>query len=296
MPYATAVRRYLAEPLGITEIAFNANEALGFRTAIGHAELAEGSELQPLKVWAVMPPSNPAAGNQLAMSARALVSFAGMHLADGLAPDGTRLLSEQSARAMRVRQVDHPASTGTPAGQGLGWFVSARPGIVEHGGDMIGVASMLRALPEEGIAIAVLTNGGAAGELIGDLIDPLLRELGADVGRPQPLPTPAASARTTAPDRYVGRYETGPAHHDVTVDRDGRLWLASTDRGDAVTLAESAGIRDEPDRGELRHVDGDVFVLTNHLGVGRTLVEFPGTDATGRARLLHTGRAAPRAD
>ena len=70
----------LAEPLGITEIAFCANEALGFRTAIGHAELAEGAGLQPLNVWAVMPPSNPAAGNQLAMSARALLPAESMAL------------------------------------------------------------------------------------------------------------------------------------------------------------------------------------------------------------------------
>ena len=91
-----------------------------------------------------MPPSNPAAGNQLAMSARGLIAFARMHLADGLAPDGTRLLSKASARAMRDRQIDHPAAIGAPNRQGLGWVLSRRPGVVEHGGDTIGVASMLR--------------------------------------------------------------------------------------------------------------------------------------------------------
>lgn len=296
MSYEQAVRRYLTEPLGIEEIAFCANQALAFRTAIGHARTGPDEALHPLNVWAVMPPSNPAAGNQLAMSARALVSLARMHLADGLAPDGTRLLSAQSARAMRVRQVDHPAAIGTPAGHGLGWFLSARPGVVEHGGDMIGVASMLRLVPDEGLAIAVLTNGGAAGPLMRDLVDPLLRELGADIAPPSTLPTPDPAAPTSNPDRYVGRYETGTARNDVTIDADGRLWLTMTDRGEAVTLATRAGVPDESDGGELRQVDGDLFVLTDDTGASRSLVEFLETDTSDRARFLHTGRAVPRVD
>jgi CubicO group peptidase (beta-lactamase class C family) len=84
MTYASALRRYLADPLGIEEIAFCADEALAFRTAIGHTRLSSDAALQPLTTWALLPPSNPAAGNQLAMSARALIAFARMHLADGL--------------------------------------------------------------------------------------------------------------------------------------------------------------------------------------------------------------------
>ena len=117
-PYATALRRYLAGPLGVGELAFCADEALAFRTAIGHVRSGPDAAQRPTKVWAVMPASNPAAGNQLAMSARALIAFARMHLADGLAPDGTRLLSSASARAMRERQVDHPAAPGACADRG----------------------------------------------------------------------------------------------------------------------------------------------------------------------------------
>ena len=49
-----------------------------------------GAQLRPLRNWAVMPPSNPAAGNQLAMSARGLLAVARMHVSDGRAPDGCR--------------------------------------------------------------------------------------------------------------------------------------------------------------------------------------------------------------
>ena len=36
LPFAQALRRHLAGPLGIEDLAFDANDALGFNTAIGH--------------------------------------------------------------------------------------------------------------------------------------------------------------------------------------------------------------------------------------------------------------------
>ena len=196
--YAAALRRYLAGPLGIEELAFCADEALAFRTAIGHSRPSPDAALQPLKAWAVLPPSNPAAGNQLAMSARALIAFARMHLADGLTPDGTRLLSPASARAMRERQVDHPAAIGGRSGHGLGWMLAKAAGVVEHGGDAPGVAALLRTVPEKGVAVAVLTNGGAFGPLTDELIDPLLRDLTGVEPAPK-LRSPGPSRRGLSP-------------------------------------------------------------------------------------------------
>ena len=292
--YATALRRYLAGPLGIEETAFCADEALAFRTAIGHGRSRPQAALQPLKVWAVMPPSNPAAGNQLAMSARGLIAFAGMHLADGLTPDGTRLLSSASARAMRERQVDHPAAIGERGGHGLGWMLSKRLGLVDHGGDTIGVAALLRMVPEQGIAVAVLTNGGAAGPLVDNLLDPLLRDLAGIEPAPK-LPSPDAEARVPDPARYVGRYQTRPTLGEVTLDEDGRLWLTVSERNEALTIAEAAGVPAEQGRYELRRVDGDTFVLTDSSGAAVQACEFLGADAAGRARFLHrSGRAAAR--
>ncbi len=70
--YENALRRHLAEPLGIDEVAFSADQALAFRAAIGHVRPEPSAPLRPTRHWALMPPSNPAAGNQLAMSARGL--------------------------------------------------------------------------------------------------------------------------------------------------------------------------------------------------------------------------------
>jgi CubicO group peptidase (beta-lactamase class C family) len=291
--YAGALRRHLAEPLGIEELAFSADEALGFRTAIGHASPSPGAAQRPLKAWAVMPPSNPAAGNQLAMSARGLMAFCRMHLADGRGADGAMVLSTASARAMRERQVDHPAAIGIPARRGLGWSLPNRPELVEHGGDMIGVAALLRAVPERDVAVAILTNGGAFGALIEDLVEPLLRDV-AGVAPTPSSPTPSADARVSEPRRYLGTYQTRVARHDVTLEGDGRLWLAESPRNEALTMADTAGVSVEPRRHELRPVGGDTFVRTDPSGKATGAVKFLGADAAGRAQFLHTGRAAPR--
>lgn len=291
--YARALRRYLAVPLGIEEIAFCADEALAFRTAIGHVRPRPDEALRPLAVWAVLPPSNPAAGNQLAMSARALIAFARMHLADGVAPDGTRLLSRASAPAMRERQVDQPAAVGGRAGQGLGWMLAKRPGVVEHGGDAPGVAALLRTVPAHGVAVAMLTNSGEPGPLVNALVDPLLHDL-AGVAPAPGLTAPAADVRVAEPRRYLGRYETRATRYDVMADEDGRIRAAVSDRNEALTMNELAGVLAEPDRYELRRDHGDVFVLVDPSGAAARAVEFLGTDAAGRARFLHASRAAAR--
>ena len=295
MPYPGVLRRYLARPLGIGELAFSADEALAFRTAIGHARPSLDAAQQPLRVWAVMPPSNPAAGNQLAMSARGLIAFARMHLADGVAPDGTRVLSHQSARAMRERQVDHPAVIGAPSGHGLGWMLPNRPGVVEHGGDTIGVAAMLRMVPRAGVAVVILTNGGTVGPLIDELIEPMLSDI-SDVAAAPSLPSPHAEARPPDLKRYLGRYETRTNLHNVSLGEDGRLLLTRSARNEALTMMETAGIATVPQRHDLRWVDGDTFMLADPSGAPLRAIEFLGADATGRARLLHTGRAARRSD
>ena len=293
--YATALRRDLAEPLGIEELAFGADEALAFRTAIGHGRPNLGVVVQPLKVWAALPPSNPAAGNQLAMSARALMALGRMHLADGLAPDGTRLLSSASVQAMRERQVDHPAAIGGRGGQGLGWMLAKRPRVIEHGGDAPGVAALLRTVPDKGVAVAVLTNGGAAGRLVDDLIDPLLCDLAGIEPAPK-LPSPSADVRVADPRRYAGRYQTRQTRLEVMVDEHGRLWVTTSEHNEALTIAARAGVLAEPERYELRQVAGDVFVLIDSSGTVSRAIEFLGANATGQARFLCTSRAAPRTD
>jgi hypothetical protein len=150
-------------------------------------------------------------------------------------------------------------------------------------------------VPESGVAVAVLTNGGNAGPLIKGVIDPLVEELAA-IALPPALSASDADARVTDHERYVGRYQSRPFVHVVTREETGRLWLTSSIRNEALTMEETAGVASDPDRHELRPAGGDIFVRTDSSGVAAGAVEFLGHDATGRARLLHTGRANTRDD
>jgi len=292
-----AVRRYLAEPLGIDELAFSADEALAFRTAISHVRPDLGSAQRPSRNWAVMPPSNPAAGNQLAMSAGGLLAVARTHLADGRAPDGSVVLAATSARLMRERQVDHPAGAGaTPSGHGLGWWLD-RGELVEHGGGTIGTAALLRTSPRHGVAAVVLTNAESGAALADDLLEPWFAEL-SGVTPPTALPMPPVPALTFDSRPFLGRYANGQHQIEVARGDDGRLWLSDVPRGDSLDMACRAGITASTQRHEVRPLSGDTFMIldsTRTTSIGS--VEFLARDHRGRGRFLFSGgRAVPRVD
>jgi CubicO group peptidase (beta-lactamase class C family) len=290
--YADAFRRYLSDPLGVDGVAFDAGEALAYRTAIGHVRPGPGEALRPIGTWAVMPPSNPAAGNQLAMPARGLIALARLHLTDGLTPGGTRLLSAESARLMREPHVEVPANVGRTAQQGLGWRLLPATGVVEHGGDAIGCGAMLRLVPERGVAVAVLANGGDMPGLVTELCDELLQDLAGVT----PLSPPSVPAPAPVGDagRYVGSYELRNLTAEVTTDDSGRLWLTETERKEAIAMAALAGAPSVPNHTELRRVSGETFLRVDDAGQPAGVVEFIETDSRGRPRYLHAGRAVPR--
>ena len=89
-----------------------------------------------------------------------LLTFARLHLDDGIAPDGKRLISEGSVAAMQA-----PAAATGEFGMpgtavGLGWRLSQWDGrtIIGHDGDTVGQSAYLRIDPETGVAACLLTN------------------------------------------------------------------------------------------------------------------------------------------
>ncbi|TYB59871.1 beta-lactamase family protein [Nonomuraea sp. PA05] len=186
-----ALRERLFAPLGLGHSMTLPEEALRLRVAMSH--LGEpGAYPDPAPVWDMMPRSvGPAA--RIITSAGDMVRFAGMHLAGGAAPDGGRVLSAASVAAMQRRETDVPDKwTVSADGWGLGWTLYDWDGIAGYGHDgaAIGQYGYLRVVPEAGVAVALLTNGGAARRLYADLFAELLREL-AGVRMPEPF-APAA--------------------------------------------------------------------------------------------------------
>lgn len=288
--YARALRRHLTDPLRLDGIVADAGEGLAHRTAIGH--VSRDGVLAPMRTWAVMPASNPAAGNQLAMPVTSLLALGRLALADGRAPDGTQLITPDSVRLMCEPHVVCRPSIGPPGHQGLGWQVKPAAGLVEHSGGTIGAGSLLRIHPESGVAVAVLTNGGGMGGLIADLCDELFADLAGVTPDPDPATPPKPGVED--PRRYVGRYELHNFTVEVSTDGPALVALAHG-RNEAADMDERAGYHEEPVAQELRRFDGETFVAVED-GEIRGAVEFLGSDDAGRARFLHRGRAIPRVE
>ncbi|MFI2213427.1 serine hydrolase domain-containing protein [Streptomyces sp. NPDC020141] len=200
-----ALRDLLLTPLGLTHTMTLPEEALRFRAAMGHLGEA-GRDPEPAPSWDLMPRSAGPYGRVIA-TAGDVVRLARAHLDGGAAPDGTRVLSEESAALMRRRVVDSPDRwTVSADGWGLGWTLYDWGGVQGYGHDgaSIGQYGYLRVVPSAGVAIALLTNGGGARELYAALYRELLAEL-AGVTMPAPFAPPARPpAVDLAP--YVGTY------------------------------------------------------------------------------------------
>ncbi|MEU2869634.1 serine hydrolase domain-containing protein [Streptomyces olivoreticuli] len=201
-----ALKQRLLAPLGLTQTMTLPEEALAFRAAMGH--LGEpGQDPDPAPAWDLMPRSAGPYGRVIA-SAADVVRLARLHLDGGTAPDGTRVLAPGTVAAMQRREIDVPDKwTVSADGWGLGWTLYDWDGIAGfgHDGASIGQYAYLRVVPEAGVAVALLTNGGAARKLYGTLLRELLAEL-AGVRMPEGL-APAAQPPVVDMAPLVGTYK-----------------------------------------------------------------------------------------
>lgn len=173
-----ALRKHIIAPMGLEHTITLTSDAPRFATATGHSGF--GDAAQPVPSWSITRSMGPA--GLITASIGDLLSFAQTALRGGVAPNGTRILSAESARAMLEEQVSLRAVSPATVGWGLGWFLEDWKGtfVYGHDGGTIGQRAYLRVFPEDGFALALLTTGGQP--------DGLYRELFGD----------AASAISTA--------------------------------------------------------------------------------------------------
>ncbi|MEV3858838.1 serine hydrolase [Streptomyces sp. NPDC050095] len=213
-----AVKERICSPLGLAHTVTLPEEALRFRAATGHD--AQGDDdPRPVPVWGLPRSAGPA--GLITASAADVLAFARLHLADGRAADGTRVLSPQAARAMTEKQVDLPDVHTLGDSWGLGWIRFDWDGhrLVGHDGNTIGQSAFLRLLPEQDLAVTLLTNGGATHDLYLELFREIFAEL-ADVAMPAPL-APPAGPNTADIQRHTGRYEREGARIEILQGADG---------------------------------------------------------------------------
>jgi CubicO group peptidase (beta-lactamase class C family) len=219
--FEAAMRELVLEPLGLQASFFFADDVMTRRFAVGH--FVEGGTQKVARPWLVGRAANPAGG--LVCSASDLLRYARFHMGDGLAPDGTRLLSAESMALMCARQA---AATGRDE-IGLTWFLHPLDGArtLGHGGGTNGQVSALEILPERAFAVVVFANGTPAG---GDLIRETTKHafrsfLGIEEPEPQ-----AIELRADELAEYEGRYESAMVSIDLRVE-DGRLVEHETPKG-----------------------------------------------------------------
>jgi CubicO group peptidase (beta-lactamase class C family) len=280
--FDTAIRMRLFDPMKLTHTETLPEDVLRFRAAIGHVH-PPGQEIHTASAWGLPRSSGPAGA--ICSTASEVVQFARLHL-DG----GSQIVSTDSVQAMQVPQVDVPSGGELSSRYwGLGWSIYDWGGrtVIGHDGGTIGQAAFLRVVPDTGVAIALLTNGGNPIALYRELFRELLAELagvdmpGQSVPPQPPLPVDAA--------RFVGVYEREGASIRV-VERDGALVAIQTVTG------LGAEMTPEPFELQLQlAAEGDDLFLTQHPGAQGLWLPVRFVTLADGSRVLHIGgRATPR--
>jgi CubicO group peptidase (beta-lactamase class C family) len=208
-----ALRELIFEPLGLRRTFTLPEHGLRLRTAWGHVTEPGGSP-EPAPFWGPSRGLGPA--GWVCASAEDVVTFARAFL-----DDGGDLLAPQSAAEMLRPQVDVPDRWSMADHCGLGWWLHDWDGrrVFGHDGTSpTGQASFLRVVPDAGIAIALLANGGRTDELGRRVYHEVLPGLcGID---PPAWPSPAVDG-AAAYDGIPGRYERLGVRTDVEARHDG---------------------------------------------------------------------------
>jgi CubicO group peptidase (beta-lactamase class C family) len=231
-PWDPSLRARLVGPLGLAQTVTLPEEAILHRAAVGHREGA------PVAVWGLPRCVGPAGG--IVASAHDLLIFARLHLDDGIAPDGSRAVSDVSAQAMRQPRAEIPNFASPGAAVGFGWRMSRWDGatIVGHDGDTIGQSAYLRIDPVARVAACLLTNSAESASLYRAVFTEVFE---AYAGMTMPAdPEPADPTVVTDADlaRHAGRYERTSRRFDVSV-RDGLLRIVMTTTGNLAALTDA---------------------------------------------------------
>jgi D-alanyl-D-alanine dipeptidase/CubicO group peptidase (beta-lactamase class C family) len=247
-PFEQAVRELVLEPLGLRDSDFAPRRDLVARQAHGVMWTYDGRDI---------PTPEFAFGFGPAADLRSTVVDL-VHFARSWSPFATTRVLRPDTQAVMWQLPD-----GQTAGCGLGFFVRPFEGHrqVGHDGAVYGFASALRALPEQGLAVAVVVTkdfANAVAEAIADraLLAALANRRG-DVLPPPSFPRPLG---VEAARRLAGHY------------RCGENWVDLYERGGELIYDPNIGMRTR-----LRRLRGGVLVSDDPLSLGdRQLLELAG--------------------
>jgi len=178
------------KPLGATRTFPDAEDGVLYGMVVGSVPDPKrpGEHMATPKL--LLPKTFAPAGATLVPTLEDNLLLARMHMRLGLAPNGTRVISEKLARAMQTRTIDHPS--GPTTGYGLGWGHSTAGGQVSlsHGGGSNGGRAQLVAVPGSDFAYATFLNSNAGDAFSTELNAWLVKEFHPNPPPAPPAPTP----------------------------------------------------------------------------------------------------------
>jgi CubicO group peptidase (beta-lactamase class C family) len=275
--FESSVRKMVLDPLGLTRSGYSTDETGTENVAAPH-DIEDGKAVANPDLFFLPRSGNPFGGLLSSMTDQ--LAYARLHLGDGRAADGQRVMSEAALRAMWSQ----PGPGGTLLveldGMGVSWMV--RPTaegvtVVQHGGDLPGFHSGFLLVPEKGFAITMLTNSESGPQLIAQLFydDWALRRF-AGVRNLPAVPRTLSEA-DLAP--YEGHYTAQQiGFDDTTVDLP--VELAGSDGG--LKMTEGAG--DDSTTRMLTFYKDD-YVLVDNIGLRANFLR----DVNGRVAWLRFG-------
>lgn len=220
-----ALIEQLLTPLGLAYTVTLPEEALKFRTAMGHIG-TKGQTPDPVPYWNVLPRAAGPSGSAICASSGDIVRMAQLHLNIGKSMDGNQILRPQTVIAMQQLEVKvpDPWSYGNK-GFGLGWMIYDWNGIsvIGHDGGTLGQNAYLRMIPKHNIAVALLTNGGDTQSLYSTIYREIFSQL-VDVQIPNAslkLPSQSPSVDLTP---LLGKYQRSGTTLTIS-ERNGKPWL-----------------------------------------------------------------------
>jgi len=165
VPYKRYIRERVWDPLGM-ETAFQPTPDMEERLSVPYAPDDEGRLAPAVRTKANVWPAGIVYGTVLDQG-----RWVAFNLADGTAPDGTRLLRTETLEAMQTLQFpetsEGPMAGGwgyeTP-GYGLTWWTTTRDGerFFAHSGSVTGYTAFVMGNRDRGFGVAFLTNGNRA--------------------------------------------------------------------------------------------------------------------------------------
>ena len=212
LPFPELLARDVYGPVGMRDSSTSAEAAILRSTAVGHFPDPETLEPRPTTMFTLPDTWGPAGGTPIGTVAD-LLAFGRTHLAGGVAPDGTRVLSEASVELMR--QVAYDAGTPNTPPMGLGWVLYPFGGttVLAMSGASPGGVSILCVIPEHDLVFTAFGNTPAALMLQDEILGLLLREhLGVAIPA---LVREQAEGVDLAP--YAGTYRSNQLRVDVAV-------------------------------------------------------------------------------